>query len=391
MITLIKRADIYGPEPLGIHDVLLVGDKIAAIGDNLEVELPVELTVIDANELKLTPGFIDSHVHILGGGGEGGFKTRTPEATLTTFTQNGVTTVVGTLGTDGITRSLKSLLAKARALTEEGITCFIYTGSYRLPLTTLTGSIMEDIILIDKVIGIGEVALSDHRSSQPTFDEFIRAVADARVGGMLSGKVGIVNVHMGDGKTNLDYLIRAVTDTELPITQFVPTHINRNPELFEAGIEFAQLGGVIDFTGNTDPEAAERDYGEVPFYKGLSRLQKAGCSPHSYTLTSDGQGSLPVFDEAGNLTGLGVGTSSVLLEEVKRAVAYGHPLDVPLRAVTENPARILKLANKGRIDVGRDADLLLLDKDLNLNTVIARGQIMVRDGNTLVHGTFENN
>ena len=72
----------------------------------------------------------------IGGGGEGGFSTRTPEATLSDLTTAGVTTVVGTLGTDGIARDMNALLAKARGLEEEGITTYIYTGSYRLPLRT---------------------------------------------------------------------------------------------------------------------------------------------------------------------------------------------------------------------------------------------------------------
>lgn len=233
MITIIRNAEIYKPEYAGVKDVLLIGNKIATIDNNISFDINgVEVTEIDATGKKLVPGFIDSHVHILGGGGEGGFSSRTPEATLSSLTTAGVTTVVGCLGTDGVARDVVSLLAKARGLEEEGITTFIYTGSYRLPLRTITGEIMKDIMVVDKIIGIGEVAISDHRSSQPTFDEFIRAVADARVAGMLSGKAGVINIHLGDGKRKIDLLKRAVSETEIPIMQFLPTHINRSPELF---------------------------------------------------------------------------------------------------------------------------------------------------------------
>ncbi|NLJ58728.1 MAG: beta-aspartyl-peptidase, partial [Tissierellia bacterium] len=205
MITLIKNAEVYTPEYLGKKDVLLVGDKIAAIDHTISLELNevVEVAEIDGSGKKLVPGFIDSHVHLLGGGGEGGFATRTPEATLSGLTTAGVTTVVGCLGTDGVARDLVSLYAKAKGLEEEGITTYMYSGSYRLPLKTITGHIMKDIMVVDKIIGIGEVAISDHRSSQPSFDEFLRAVSDARVAGMLSGKAGIINIHLGDGKRKI--------------------------------------------------------------------------------------------------------------------------------------------------------------------------------------------
>ena len=50
------------------------------------------------------------------------------------------------------------------------------------------------------MIGIGELALSDHRSSQPTRDELLRIASDAHVAGMISGKAGIVHLHLGDGE-----------------------------------------------------------------------------------------------------------------------------------------------------------------------------------------------
>ncbi len=391
MITIIRNAEIYKPEYLGIKDVLLIGKKIAAINDNISFDISsVEITEIDARGKKLVPGFIDSHVHITGGGGEGGFSSRTPEINLTDLTTAGVTTVVGCLGTDGVSRDVASLLSKARGLDEEGITAYIYTGSYRLPLKTITGEIMKDIMIVDKIIGIGEVAISDHRSSQPTFEEFIRAVADARVAGMLSGKAGIINVHLGDGKRKIDMLKRAVNETEIPITQFLPTHINRNPQLFEECVDYARNGGFIDFTGSEDPDFWEETEGEVSFSKGLKRLIEEGVDENNYTLSSDGQGSMPIFNEKKEFIGIGIGKSSCLIKAMKDCVNKENiPLEKALRAITCNPAKILKLKNKGRIEVEMDADLCLLDKELNIDTVIANGRLMVQDKKPLVHGMFE--
>jgi len=393
MIKIIKNIKVYAPEYMGVQDVLLVNDKIAAVGNDIRAEFnaPVEVIEIDGSGKILVPGFIDSHVHLLGGGGEGGFATRTPEATLTGFTKAGVTTVVGCLGTDGVARDMSALLAKARGLEEEGVTTYIYTGSYRIPVKTITGDIMKDIMSVDKIVGIGEIAISDHRSSQPTFEEFCRAVSEARVGGMLSGKAGIINIHLGDGKRKLELLQRAVDETEIPITQFLPTHINRNEELFRDCIEFAKRGGFVDFTGSEDPEFWEEQDGEVRFSKGLRRLLESGVSQDNFTLSSDAQGSLPIFNEKKEFVGIGVGKSTCLLKSIKDAVYTENlPLETVIRAVTSNPAKVLKLKNKGRIQKDMDADLCLLDEStLDIDTVIAKGRIMVQNKQPVVFGTFE--
>lgn len=393
MITIIRNVKVYKPEFIGIKDVLLMGDKIAAIEDRIDIDLNglVDIKEIDGSGKILVPGFIDCHVHILGGGGEGGFSTRTPEATLSGFTTAGVTTVVGILGTDGVARDMRALVAKAKALEEEGITSYVYTGSYRLPLNTLTGEIMKDIMFIDKVIGIGEVAISDHRSSQPSFEEFIRAAADARVAGMLSGKAGIVNVHVGDGPRKLEFLFRAVEETEIPITQFLPTHINRNPELFEDAIKYAKMGGYIDFTASEDPEIREEQDGEVSFSKGLKRILEEGIHLDNFTLSSDGQGSLPIFNEKKEFVGIGVGKSTSLLVGIKDCVFKENiPLEIAIRGITSNPAKILKLKGKGRIEKNYYADLCLLDEEsLDIHTVIAKGKLMVENKKAVVVGRFE--
>lgn len=385
LLKLIKGIEVYSPKYLGIKDVLIVGDKIGKIDDEVDI-LGVEVEIIEGKGKKLLPGFIDSHVHITGGGGEGGFKTRTPEIVLSDVIKGGITTIVGTLGTDGITRSLENLYAKAKSLEEEGITTFIYTGSYRVPPVTFTGSIMKDLILIDKVVGVGKIALSDHRSSQPTIEEIKRLVADARVSGILSGKAGVVNIHMGDGEEGLDMLMEIVDTTEIPITQFYPTHVNRNPYLFRQGIEFAKMGGFIDFTTSSDPVFYEE--GEVKASKALKKCIEDDLEDN-VTLTSDGQGSLPKFNEKRELVGLQVGRVTTLFKEVRDAVFDGVPLEKAIKAITVNPAKILKLSSKGYIKEGYDADMVLIDEEYNIDTVIAKGRIMMKDKKILTYGTFE--
>ncbi len=389
VLKLIEGAEVHAPEPLGPMNVLVAGGVVAVVQREPIPFGSLEVEVIDGRGKHLVPGFIDGHVHILGGGGEGGYATRTPEIMLSDLTTAGVTTVVGCLGTDGATRSMANLVAKARGLDAEGITTHVYTGSYQVPVPTLMGSVMDDIVHIDKVIGVGEVALSDHRSSQPTFDEMARIAASARVGGMLSGKAGVVNVHMGDGERMLGMIERIVQETEIPAKHFLPTHINRNQRLFEAGIAYAKEDGgkgrYIDLTTSSVPDDPGRSCGAA-----LRRLLEAGVSIHSICFSSDGQGSLPIFNAAKEYLGLGVGKVSTLFAEVRKAVQeHGVPLSEAIRTITSTPAACLRLDAKGTIRVGADADLVLLDRQLEIDTVLARGQVMVRNHRILRFGTFE--
>ena len=393
MVTIIRNAKVYQPEYAGVKDILILGDRIAAVGEHLRADFggSLEVQEINGEDMAAVPGFIDSHEHILGGGGEGGFHTRTPEASLGDLVRNGITTVVGCIGTDGVGRDMAALLAKAHALENEGITTYAYTGSYQVPMHTLTDSLMKDIMMLDKVIGVGEVAVSDHRSSQPTFEEFARIAADARVAGMLSGKAGIVNVHLGDSERRLDLIRRVIHDTEIPASQFLPTHVNRNEALFEECLDFAAEGGTIDFTGNEDIDYWETICDEVRVCRGIRRLLARGISSDRFTISSDGQGSMPVFNAQGEYQGTGVGKASCLLKEVRECVQKEDiPLETAIKGITCNPASILKLDRKGRIKEGFDADICLLEEGtLKLNTVIAKGQVMVKDGEQKVFGTFE--
>ncbi|MGL4402621.1 MAG: amidohydrolase family protein, partial [Fusobacteriaceae bacterium] len=196
-MLLIKNAEVYSPEYLGKKDILVINDKIVEIKEKIEnIENILEVKIIDATGKKIVPGFIDPHVHITGGGGEGSFKTRVPEIMLSKLTKAGITTVVGLLGTDGTTRSMENVVAKAKALTEEGITAYAYSGSYEIPTVTLTGSIRKDILYVSEIIG-GKTAISDHRDSSPTKDEICRLASDIRVANMLSGKSGGLVLHVG--------------------------------------------------------------------------------------------------------------------------------------------------------------------------------------------------
>ncbi len=393
MLKIIKGAKIYSPEFLGVKDLLIIGDKIGAIEDNIETNFiqPYKVEVISGVGKIIFPGFIDSHVHIMGGGGEGGFKTRTPEIMLSQLIKSGITTLVGCLGTDGVTRNMYSLYAKAKSLEEEGITTYIYTGSYRIPVTTLTGEIINDFIAIDKIIGVGEIAISDHRSSQPSLNELKKIISDARVGGMLSGKAGIINVHLGDGESMLSDIWEIVNNTEIPITQFLPTHLSRNSKLLAESIKYGLSGGYIDFTtSNNNGNSIGHDSNVRPSVA-LKEALEQGVNENNISFSSDGQGSLPIFDEEGKFVELNVADTLSLYDEVKHAIMNLEiEIEKAIMTITSNPAKILKLFNKGRIQIGYDADICMVDEhDLSLDAVLCKGKIAMYQKKLLMKGTFE--
>lgn len=387
--TLLKNAHVFAPDDIGQQDILIAGEKIAAIGKDLTLPAVYNCHTVDCTGLKAVPGFVDSHVHLIGGGGEGGYNTRTPEIQLSKITTAGVTTVLGLLGTDGVTRHVESLLAKARGLENEGISTYIYSGSYEMPTPTITGSVRRDIILIDKVIGTGEIAMSDHRSSQSPVSAYREITAEARVGGMLSGKAGVVNMHVGDGTDDLKYLREITANGELPRTQVIPTHVNRNRHLFNDAMDWAKNGGLMDLTSSIYP-LAETD-ATIKTSKGVKEALNNGVPLSQITVSSDGNGSMPIFDDAGNNIGVGVASEASLMNELRDMVNEENiPLADALCVFTSNVAKNTKLfPKKGAITAESDADILLLDDALKLQAVWARGQQMVKDGKAIVFGTFE--
>lgn len=388
MITLIHKGQVFTPDPLGKKDILILGNRIGAVSEPGQIKIDgVKVHIVDASEKIVIPGFIDSHVHILGGGGEGGPSTRAPEIKVEDIVSSGVTTVIGCLGTDGVTRHMESLLAKARGLEEEGISTYIFSGSYAIPVVTITGSVLSDLILIDKVIGAGEIAISDHRSSQPTFEEIASLAAECRVGGMLGGKAGALHCHLGDGSRKLGMLFRLIKETEIPPAQVIPTHVNRNPALLEEGIDFTLQGGYIDLTAGIDPEPIDDNVRSIAAAIQLCLEKKVPLT--QITISSDSNGSMPHFDKNGNFVGLTIATQESLLRNFRFLIQKKIlKAEDAIKLFSTNVSSFYKLNQKGEIKVGKDADLILLDKDYNLTDSFAMGRTMMTEGKLIAKGTF---
>ena len=380
-MILVQNANVYAPAPLGRKDVLVCGSRIERIADRIDTG-NIPCRVIDGTGKNLVPGLIDQHVHITGGGGEGGFHTRAPELQLSELILGGITTVVGLLGTDGSTRSVENLYAKTMALNEEGVSAYMLTGSYSVPGPSITGDPERDIMYCEKIIGI-KVALSDHRSSNITSKELIALGSKARHAGMLSGKAGILAIHMGNGKRGLKSLWKALENSDIPIGVFRPTHMGRSKKLREEGREFLKAGGYVDLTCSSRNPGAAGKY--------IQTAMAEDVPLEHITISSDGHGSWSTYDAQGNLLQMGVAGVDSMLAELRDMVRNKQfALDKALPFFTSNVAAGLGLAGKkGEIREGADADLLLLDEAMNPSAVIALGEAMLLDGKLLKKGTYE--
>lgn len=367
-LRVFRNADVYSPESLGLRDVWVAMGKVIAIPPAAS-EVPKEFSAVDLEGQKLCPGFIDQHIHLIGAGGKRGFSSMTSDIPQKDLMQCGTTTAVGLLGTDGSTRSVKSLYAKVKALEEGGMSAFMFTGYYGLEPTHITGSLQDDMIFIDKVLGC-KVAISDIRSSYPSDTELLRLLRQVRVAGRIGGKKGVLHLHLGPLKTGLDPLFRIVKDFEFPIENISPTHVGRYKGLFDQAIEFAKLGGMIDITTGaskyTDP------------WKSVVYALEEGVDIGKMTFSTDGYAGLDKLDEFGNVIGTRPAPIHTNTEQVFQLHKQGGlPLSDALKLVTTNPAENLGLPNKGRVAVGADADFLVLDDSLQINQVICKGASML--------------
>ena len=376
MFVLIKNARVYDPQDGGINDVLICNDRIIRIEPQIIFSEP-DTEVIEASGKLLVPGFIDQHVHIIGGGGEDGFASLIREVQMTDCVRSGVTSVVGLLGTDHHAKSVETLVARTKALKEQGMSAWCLTGSYVYPSNTLTGSVGRDIAFIDEIIGV-KVAISDHRSSDISADELARLATEARTAGLLAGKPGYVHMHTGHGKKGYTDVVKIINETDIPVSQFRPTHFDMD---FPGAEEFIAMGGYADFTSGTDTAGTA-----ARLKNAMGRMRR-----EQMTLSSDSNGSFPQWDENKQLIGMGVGRMETLFDTIRHLIIDQNvQIGDALTLITSNVAQALQLyPRKGTVTVNADADLVLLDQDLNIDTVLALGKTVVRNGIPCVRNYYD--
>jgi len=377
---LVKGAHLYEPNDLGSCDLLAIGSQIAMIDSDIKCWSAENGRVLNAEGLIMIPGLIDAHQHVLGGGGEGGPGTRQSEIRIEEIVQGGLTTVVGALGFDSTSKDVRCLLGKIQELRVKGISAYMLVGAYHWDSSsaTLTGSIIDDIAFVEQVLGI-KIAISDHRGLFSDWRALSHIAAQARMGGLVSGKCGIVNVHVGHGINAMKPLFEIIENTGIPVNQFYPTHVNRSQRHLEDALRFGKLGGMIDITAGIAPHLGFVE--SIKPSDAVIWLVEKGINPDGITFTSDANGNMIKRDNSGNVVELVVQSVSHLIEEVRDLiVSHKYPISDALRLVTANPAKVLNLKKKGRLTGGADADFVLLTPDFKIKTVVSNGKMLYCDG-----------
>jgi beta-aspartyl-dipeptidase (metallo-type) len=356
-LTLIENGEILSGGQRQQGSLLTSHGRILQVGEidgSALALLGVPYEIVDAADFYVLPGLVDPHEHLAGGSGEKGFQSATPPIFLEELVRAGITSVVGTLGVDTTTTVMAALLARVKALRGMGLSAWMYSGGYEVPPATVTGTIREDLLLIDEVIGMGEISISDDRSTDPDAHELARIVNHAFVAGRLSGKAGVSHFHVGPNEKRLSLLRQVLDEFDARPEYFYPTHVERSEKLMDEAIEFVKQGTTVDI------DVVEKDLPKWLRY---------------------------YADHGGDWDKLSVSTDSFLtgpqnlFEQVLACVdELAYPLEKLVPLVTQNAARVLKLAGKGRLERGADADLILVERSSRrITDCMAGGRWLLRD------------
>jgi beta-aspartyl-dipeptidase (metallo-type) len=388
---LIEGGEVFAPEDLGPQSILASHDKIVSVGRDAGamVRSLGDVRRVDASGKFVVPGFIDCHLHFLGAGDFDAPLGRVPELHLSMVTRGGVTTAVGLLGLDMDGKNLHSLLVKAHELERVGLTTYIFVGSFRIPSPYLTSSVRADLLLINKVLGV-KVSVSEDCFPNLSLPDFARLAGEVRLAAGMSGKTAIIHAHTGRNQKRLQPIFDLLDAVNIPITQIHPTHVNRQrPDTLAHAFEFMKRGGTVDFSSNLSKRSGSLS-GLNPD-EAVRRAIAAGLPLSQITLSSDANTSMPTLDDSDRPIGLHNASPTILHREFVEIIRTNRlKLAEALPLVTTNVARVLGIGTrKGSLTVGKDADVVVLNTDYSVETVIARGRVLVQNGQPLVRGPWE--
>ena len=419
-----SRADGRGVELwVGGGSILAVRPEHQSNGSNSGAWNDNDPPAIDCRGLAVLPGLVDLSLYVSGDcTAEGGYLDRTPEASLADLLHAGVTTFVGVLGRDTVSRSPKALLAKVRGLNKAGgLTGLVCTGAADgfWPPPSLTGNgASNDLALVNEVVASGTFAVSDpgHPAGSDTPPaDLARACGDCFAASALSGKPGLVYCRVGSGPTGLDPLRDLMTlhfpggaesGRALSILPTMPpglVHDGDDDALFEDCSAWLSDGGRVCLSAGTSIGAT---------VAACLRLHRAGVrgSTHRAPGSSSCSEGRPwpancvcvasdAFAVLSSGTSGNTSSSSDLSPETRPPLRYGRPnallevvrrlvlehnlaLDVAVAFASSHPAAALRMEKrKGLLKSGADADLLLVDaQSLELVAVIANGRLVKAPG-----------
>ncbi len=375
---LLKNALVYQNHAFRQADVLCVNGKIEAVG-NL-TNLPDAQTV-DMHGMRLCPGFIDIHSH----GGNG--------VDVNAADESGLAKIAAFFASQGTTAWHASIMTDSEDVTMRCLSAIFALQKKHGYGAQLMGAHLEGPFLSAKYKGAmpeyllragNEALFRRYENAYPGVVRYI--TVSPEVSGVLEmisairDDVVVAIGHSGaDYSTAMDAIHRGARCS---------THTFNAMQLFHQH-EPAIMGAVLesDVWCEAICDGRHLHPGAIRLLlkcKGWDKvvaitdsIMAAGLPDGKYKL---GVNDVIVRDGDARLIEPDVRAGSTLttIQALRNLLRFtAHPLEDVLPLLTENPAAAMRIGTqKGRIEHGFDADLVLLDDQLNVTLTIVGGEIV---------------
>ena len=315
----------------------------------------------------LAPGFIDLHVHALDGAGMLAPDTADVAGLGRALVRRGVTSFAPTTVAspiDALARILATLPAVDQVVGARFLGAHLegpWLSARRPGAQPLDHLVAPDVDELRRLLAAGAVAMVTVAPELPGGLELIKT---ARAAGVVVA-LGHSDATYDEARAGVAAGARHVTHC---FNAMSPLH-HRDPGM---------AGAALDLPGLTVEAIADGAH----LHPAVVRLLWRSRGPAEICLVSDAvdfggserlqrgaDGALRRPD--GVLAGSGIGLDSA----VRNVVGWGIPLADALTMASTTPARTLGRDDIGRISVGAAADLVLLDRDLSVHTVVVAGTV----------------
>jgi N-acetylglucosamine-6-phosphate deacetylase len=377
----IRDVRIVNPgKSVATGDVLVCEGRIAAVG-TIALATAQGAESVDGSGRLLTPGLIDIHthglMHSIYESGPDAFRAAARE-----LGQFGVTTVVPTIiprMQAGWPELLKAIVATIPAVTEVNIAGLHLEGPFMAIAGAACPTLPGDLALLDQLLEItaGHLAVMSVSPETPQILPVIRRLREKGIAVFLT--------HTRASAEDTDLALEAGASHATHFYDVFYAPAETDPGVRPVGAVEAILAdprASVDFIGDgvhVHPTAI-RAAVAAKTYRGVILITDsnigAGLSPGVYETPWGFPVRVKDGDGARHATKLTLAGSALTMN---RGMAnFLKWLKLPPEQVwamgTANPARLLGLENKGRIEVGADADLVLWENDLTPARTWVRGK-----------------
>ena len=379
MDLLVKNAQVYHDHRFQPLDLLVQNGKITALSAGLDADAPV----LDAGGMRCVPGFLDVHTH---GGANVDVNAATPDDVRTLaafFARHGVTGFLTSILTDTEQQTAQAIANVTQAMAAP-------TGGAQVLRIHLEGPFLAaqyNGAMPEHLLRKGDVAWLRRCQQQAGGNIRYLTVAPEIEGVMEVIRTFHSEFAIAIGHSGADY---DTARQAIAAGATACTHTFNGMRLFHQH-QPAIMGAVLaspDVYCEAICDGRHLHPGTVEMLlrcKGLDRvvaitdsIQAAGLPDGRYKL---GVNDVVVVDGDAQLAnGGGRAGSTLTMDQALRNLTRftSYPLEQLIPLLTENPADLIRLPQKGRLDLGKDGDLVLLDDALQVAATVVGGQIVYR-------------